>query len=344
MSHTSPPTLRLLAGCLPPLLTIASAAPAAIGQHQRSTLQAHGGSQLSSRLQDEQEPSSGNGTIARFRRAHGDFFAGSGVRAPIRLAYNYVPDASLEQEQGSFDLMEWDFKATVPIPISRDWFVVGGALAGQRRYQFDGVAGLFDETLHRYDLRLGVGHFVDDDLMVQAYWQPGIYSDLDGTLHAEDWRLWYARAFAVWRTGEDLFLKVGALVTDAIDTTAVPAAGFAWQIDDRWRLDVLLPKDAELSYQATDGLRLFVGLDVEADEYHIRNPAAFGKMRRSVNVQEVYAFAGFEQMLDAHFSFFFRGGTTVTGRYEWGYGPGTPNYEGELEPGWFGNFGFGFRF
>lgn len=283
-------------------------------------------------------------TIKVFREAHGDFYAGSNVRAPVRVTYNYVPDASIKGEQGEFSLMEWDFKATVPLPLSRDTFLVVGALAGQRRYQFDGVPGLFDDTLHRYDLRIGYGAFLSDDLMVQAFWQPGIYSDLDGTLHSEDWRLWYARGAAVWRTAENFFVKVGVVVTDAIDTTAVPVAGFSWQIDERWRIDALLPKDASLSYLASDSLRLFVGFDVEADEYHIRNPEAFGKTRRSVNVQEIYAFVGGEQMFGDHISCFARIGSTVAGHYEYGYGPGTPLYTGTLEPGWFVNFGFGYRF
>lgn len=283
-------------------------------------------------------------SIAAFRGAHADFVRDATSDALVQLYGTALPEAQLHNEPGEFDLLQWTLDATVPLPLSRDDFLVAGALAGTRDYDFTGVPTLADERLHRYALRLGAGAFVDDDLVVQGYWQPGVWSDLDGTLHTEDWRLWYGRALAIWRAAPDVFWKAGFILTDAVDTGALPLLGVTWHLGAQWRLEVLLPRDLKLVWWPDPAWALSAGLRIEADEYHIRGPEELGTPEHDVHVQEVYAFLGAEHLLTDSLSLFVRAGTSVAGNYDWSYGGGLPDYDNTLEPALFATAGLGFRF
>ena len=127
----------------------------------------------------------------RFLRAHGDFADKARRFTPmIELSALTMPDAELHKEPGEFDLRYFKLDALIPIPLDRDTFLLAGAHFGARDYDFSGVTGAEDDVLYNAGLRLGAGHFIHDDLVVQGYWQPSLYSDLDGTLNSDDWKLW----------------------------------------------------------------------------------------------------------------------------------------------------------
>lgn len=278
----------------------------------------------------------------RFRREHGAFAARATANPPIQLTGTYLPEASVHNEAGEFRLVEGVLDATVPIPLTEDSFFVVGALAGVRRYQFDGVPVLADDNLHRYGVRLGFGHFLDDDLVVQGYWQPSVYSDLDGTLDHADYRFDYGSVLAVQRASPDLFWKVGFVATDAVDTGVLPLGGFTWHFADRFSLQVLLPRDANLIYEDGNWM-LALGFLVDSDEYHVRSPVGLG-LEDDVHVQEVRAHLTLERRFAAGLSVLVRTGTTVAGNYDWGYGAGTDDLTGTLERDWFVSSGLGWRF
>ncbi len=280
--------------------------------------------------------------VRAFRDAHGDFGVRATAHAPISLIGTWLPEGTIHKEPGEFDLGQVTLDATVPIPQSRDTFVSAGILAAARHYDFDGVPVLDDDTLHRYGLRIGYGGFVDDDTMLQAYWQPSIYSDLDGTLRSEDYRLDYGTFLAVHRTSPDWYWKGGIIGTDAVDTGVLPLAGFTWHFDLQWSLQVLLPRDISLVY-APAGWKVFAGFLLESDEYHVRSPAVLG-LEDDVHVQELFAHVTLERELAGGLSALVRGGTTVAGNYDYGYGNGTDDLTGTLEPTWFLAAGLALRF
>lgn len=284
-----------------------------------------------------------DGAIARFREAHGDFFETAVPFAPIRVEARWVPDASVKGEPGEFDIEELTLDATVPLPISRDRFLVLGALAGTRNMPFRQTTQLADERLHRYGLRLGYGAFLDDDLVVQAYWQPSIYSDLDGALSSKDLRLDYGTGLAVWRAAEGLFWKVGLAGTDAVDTGVIPVGGVTWHFAEGWRLDALLPRNLGVSYTPAPEWILSAGLHLESDEYHIRGPRALGKPEQDVHVQELTLELGVEHRFNPNLSLWARAGTTIAGNYDWSYGVGPGDYDGMLERALTLELGVGWR-
>jgi hypothetical protein len=280
--------------------------------------------------------------IREFREAHGDFAIRATSHAPITLVGTWMPEATIHKEPGEFDFSQVTLDATVPIPQSRDTFLLAGILASARHYDFDGVPVLEDDTLHRYGVRIGYGGFVNDDLLLQGYWQPSIYSDLDGTLSSEDYRLYYGAFLAVHRTAPDWFWKVGVLGTDAVDTGALPLAGFTWRIDSHWSLQVLLPRDLSLVWEAP-GWNVWGGLLVESDEYHVRSPDALG-LEDDVHLQELVAHVTVERRIAGGLSLLLRGGSTLAGNYDYGYGNGTDDLTGTLEPTWFAAAGLTWRF
>jgi hypothetical protein len=287
-------------------------------------------------------PETGTATD-RFLRAHGDFAEKARRFVPmLELSALYMPDAELHGEPGEFDLRYLKLDSLFPIPLDRDTFLLAGAHLGARDYDFSGVSGAEDDVLYNAGLKLGAGHFIHDDLVAQGYWQPSLYSDLDGTLNSDDWKLWYGAALATYRCREDLFLKAGFILTDAIDTGAIPLVGAAWIFDPEWRLDLLLPRHAELSWSPSPVLNLHVGFESEPEEFHVRTSTAAGDAQTDVHVQDIRVYLGAAHRLSDALSIFAKVGSTVAGHYEWRDGDAT--YDGHLEPALFVQVGFGVTF
>lgn len=281
-------------------------------------------------------------TIESFRGQHQEFIRRATYLPPVTVMGTYLPDGSIHNEPGELAFTQVALDALVPIPLSDDDFLIAGAIAGVRHVQFEGVPVLADDQLQRYGIRLGYGTFVNDDLLVQGFWQPSIYSDFDGTLNSADYRLGYGTFATIYRATPTCFWKVGLTVNDMVDTGVVPFGGFAWHFAERLSLQVLVPRDASLVYE--DGpWTLVTGLLLESEEYHVRSPAALG-LQDDVHVQELYAHLTVERRLGSNLSVLLRGGTTLAGHWDWGYGNGTDDLSGTLEPSWFVGAGLGYRF
>jgi hypothetical protein len=260
----------------------------------------------------------------------------------IELSALHLPEGKVHQEPGEFELTYYKLDALIPIPMDRDTFLLAGAHFGARDYHFSAVSGAEDDVLYNAGLRLGAGHFIHDDLVVQAYWQPSLYSDLDETLNGDDWRLWYGTALATYRCRDNLFLKVGVAFTDALDTGVIPLGGVSWIFHPQWRLDILLPRQAEVSWSPSRPLNLHVGLESESEEFHVRTRTPQGTLETDVHVQDIRAYLGASYRFTDKVSIFAKVGSTVAGHYEWRDGGAT--YDGTLERAFFVQMGLGLTF
>ena len=281
-------------------------------------------------------------TIDGFKAKHQDFIREATYLPLVSMTASALPEGTIDKEPGQIEFGQVLFDALVPIPRSEDDFLIAGALAGVRSVDFDGVPVLEDDNLHRYGVRLGYGRFIDDDLLIQGYWQPSVYSDLDGTLNHDDYRLDYGTLLAVYRSSPDWYWKLGVNANDAVDTGVIPLVGFAWHFAERWSLQMLVPRDATLVY-ADDPWMVTTGLLIESDEYHVHSPESLG-LEHDVHVQELYAHLTVERSLFHSIGFLIRVGTTVGGDWDWGYGSGTEKLEGPLEPNGFLLAGLTYRF
>jgi hypothetical protein len=281
-------------------------------------------------------------TIQSFKSKHRDFIQNATYLPFVSLTGSTLPEGRIHKEPGEIEFDQIFFDALVPIPLNDDEFLIGGAIAGVRNVDFDGVPVLADDDLHRYGVRLGYGRFVTDDLLIQGYWQPSIYSDLDGSLTSDDYRLYYGTLLAVYRSSPNWFWKVGVNANDAVDTCVIPLGGFVWHFDERWSWQMLLPRDATLVYESGPWM-VSSGFLSEADAYHVRSPDALG-LEQEVHVQEIYAHVTVERSIFDSVGFMIRGGTTVAGDWDWGYGDGSEELTGALEPDLFGLVGITYRF
>ena len=281
-------------------------------------------------------------TIERFKAKHREFRTRATYLPPVSLTGTWLPEGRIHNEQGELGFSQVLLDATVPIPRDDDSFWIVGALAGVRQVDFDGVPALADDDLHRYGLRLGYGRFFSDDFVVTGYWQPSVYSDLDGTLNSADYRLYYGSVLAVYRTTPSWFWKAGFSGNDAADTCIIPHGGFAWHFGERWSLQVLVPRDATLVFE--DGpWMVTTGFLIESDEYHVRSPEALD-LEQDVHVQELQAHLTVERSLFHDVSFLVRGGSIIDGDWDWSYGDGGEALTGALEPDLFLAVGINYRF
>ena len=228
-----------------------------------------------------------------FLAAHGDFAARAKRFGPlIEARLMYAPEIELDEDPGEFDLLQHNVEATLPIPLSRDEFAIVGGSWGARSYKFDAATGLDDETLYNASLRLGYGVYLNDDFVVQGYWEPSILSDFDGGPDGDDWFLWYGTGLAVYRVSDTFFWKGGLRLSDALNTTVLPIAGFSWLFAPEWRLDILAPRDFEVSYSPNEEWIFHGGLQVEAEKYHFRQDFADGAKTRNAKIKDYRLFIG----------------------------------------------------
>lgn len=255
-----------------------------------------------------------------------------------------MPNAQIGSEPGHFDMWEFELDATIPLPIDRDTFLIFGLETGMRDINFTNVQTVADETLYRIGPKLGYGKFLTEDFVVQAFWQPSIYSDFGGSLKSEDYRPEYGTALAVYRESKDLFWKVGFKITDAIDSGVIPLGGVMWHFEDQWMLDVLAPRHAQVRCRPDEKWTVSGGFRIRADEYHIRGPVSIGQPRHDVHVQEILLQVSSEYRLTDNLSSELTVGTTIAGEWNWGYGNGQPKFDGTLDPGLFLQWALGWRF
>ncbi len=281
-----------------------------------------------------------------FAERHGGFLTRARRYEPkIFARYTVMPDTQLTSERGSFDLQELRARGDVPITVDPDNYLSLGAEYRQRKYDFtNNVAGARDEDLYVLGARVGAGVFVNEEFLLEGMFRPGIYSDLDGTLTSRDWH-WFGHGLGTWRIREDLFLKAGAAVSeDFADVDVIPLAGLAWTIDDQWRVDILLPHRAEVSWSPNAGTSTIrVGVYLEGDNYRVRRPAALGKTRVEWQTQEITVAAGVVQRLSDYLSVFGEFGSAVAGDYKLRDGTGQ-RFSGSIEPTFYFNVGVGFDF
>jgi hypothetical protein len=253
-------------------------------------------------------------------------------------------DAKVINEPGSFDLDKFKLDATVPLVTDPDnLFYVGGRF-GSRHYNFSKtVQGAQDDTLYEIGLNLGWGAFINDDLYVEARFTPGIYSDLDTPLHANDYK-WYGNALLISRVNESLFLKAGVAYNETFEQVPVyPRLGLAWAINPQFRFDLLAPEYAEFAWLPSAAWLVSFGVECSGDQFRTHTSSATGKVERKQQIQELDVYLQGVVRFDDHFSLFGKFGSTFAGDYDF-RDQTTEKYNGTLDWNLFFEVGFGIDF
>jgi len=291
-----------------------------------------------------------------FQQAHGTFMAGMARYEPmISIDLGVYPNMRIKNEPGSFDLLRYGIDADFPIALSPDGYLLLGFYANARDYDFTSSTTLADEEVYAVGLKFGFGAFLDENTLLQVETQPGIWSDMDSGLHHEDYDF-PSSALMTFRTTDALFWKAGVRYNQIFeDAPWLPYLGVSWHItammtpegmgpgdSGSWRLDVLLPEYAELSWWPAPDTGYQWGFEVDGGEYHVRTSAATGNQRDDIHVQEVTTYLGMTHRMSDTFSIRARAGATLAGNNDLTNGAnGFTKVDGALDHGFFASVSFG---
>lgn len=290
-----------------------------------------------------------------FMTNHGEFMSRRERYDPqVKLRARVLPEIGVDHEPGSFNLLDYQFDVETPAYVAPDGYLKFGAYYGDRRYDFSrnfGTNGngpngnLGDETLTNTGVKLGFGVFLDDNILLEVETDPGLWSDLDGGLHHNDFDF-PSSALLTFRTMPNLFFKVGARYNQIFeDAPWLPYLGVSWEIVEGLRFDLLAPETVELSFWPNPSTGFLLGSEVVGAEYHVRTSEATGSQRANARVQELFGYVGLMHRFTDHVSLTGRTGAVFTGRYDLTSGAATyDRVEGQLDTGWFAELMLGFDF
>ena len=154
---------------------------------------------------------------------------------------------------------------------------------------------LIPKNLHVLNAYLAMDFRFSRKDMIRVQARPGIYTDYEspdagtfnypmaiGYVHMVSHEFQWAAGVSINRWREHPFLAGG---------------GFRWQINDRWKMKMMLP-EPQIEYKARDDLHVFVGGDFRGDTFRVASN--FGTKRGNpaldnalVDYQELRAGAGF---------------------------------------------------
>ncbi len=278
-----------------------------------------------------------------FTDNHGDFILQHDRFEPMaRFDILWQPDSDIKGEPGDFDLTYPTADVKIPLAVDPDTFVTLGGYFGVRSYDTSGTFVADSDNLYEIGAYLGVGTFVNEDFLLEGLFYPGIYSDLDGGLNSKDWQ-WYFDALGVFRTNEDLFWKIGVSHSGLFkDMDVYPLLGVSYIIDAQWRIDVLLPRSAEVSYALNPSTILLADLTLDGNQYQTHSVSVSGS-GSAAHVQELLIGVGAIYRFNDQVSMFGKLGTTLAGDYDYTSGNGLRS-DGSLTSGLFLTLGLGLDF
>ena len=282
---------------------------------------------------------------ALYMDAHGDFSAKMERFEPmIQGSLTWLPDSSLKGKSGEFDQTWIKADARVPFISGTDTELTVGGFFDARRFETDSsFQAIADETVYAAGLHLGASHFAEDDLLLSAEVSPGAYSDMDGTLTRHDWQF-NGKALATYRAQEDLFFKGGVMWSqDFKHIGAFPLAGLSWLFHPRWRVDVLLPKKIEVSWNPDPAIILHTGFELEGNRYRVHAPLSAGKTTSDLWAQEINLTLGGIYRFNDNISMFGQIGGALAGDYTFSNTLGQ-RVNGTLDPTFLFEVGFGIDF
>lgn len=281
-----------------------------------------------------------------FLQDHGDFMLKARrYRPDAEFSFALMPDEEIKGEPGSFDLYFSKADIEVPFYVASDAYVIVGAYGSNRHYQTRNMPLFGDENLSAAGLKFGFGAFLDNDVLLEVKVEPGVWSDMDGSLKHNDYDM-PGSALLTWKVADDAFFKFGARYNQVYkEAPWLPYVGVSWAISENFRIDVLLPELVEISWWPNPSFGVLLGTEIDGAQYRVRTSAASGRQRANAQVQEITVYAGLISRLSDNFSITARGGANVAGDYHLTNGNTAAGYaDGTLQPGLFAEISCGFDF
>lgn len=177
-----------------------------------------------------------------------------------------LPDSGLHGTNFDVGLVDYSVKLGRNLAINEQLTVNVAGGYGLKHIDAEAAAGL-PSDLHSLTLELGGSYKTSSQSFVTLKASPGLSSDFNGgggNILRMPLLLLGGYNF------ENGFTAVGGFMYrfGFHSTQAIPAIGFSYQPNDRWRFDAIAPRPA-ITYNASRQIKLFVAGDFASDEYGI---------------------------------------------------------------------------
>ena len=200
-------------------------------------------------------------------KANGAVIAGrQGKEWNLQLTSGFLPRADLPGLAGDAAITDYRFRLNRNWQVNGDWTLSLGGGYGLK--DIDATpAVLLPEQLHALFLEVGGNYRISDRSFASLRLTPGFYGDFR-KLGGDDLRM------PILALGGYSFANGFSLVGGFIyrlgyhSSSFIPALGFSYQPDPRWRFDAVAPRPA-ITYIPSARYRLFLAGDFASDEYEL---------------------------------------------------------------------------
>ncbi|HEY3308028.1 MAG TPA: DUF6268 family outer membrane beta-barrel protein [Desulfuromonadaceae bacterium] len=201
------------------------------------------------------------------------------VAPPVRawnsqLSVGLLPSADIRNIPASAGIIDNRFRLTRSFKPDGNLTLTVGAGYGLK--VIDSTKAGLPEDLHSLFLELAAHYAIADRNFVMFKMFPGLYSDFKD-IGGDDLRL------PVLLLGGHSFDNGLTLVGGFAyrfgyhGSALIPALGFSYQPNERWRIDLVAPRPG-VTYSASRQLRLFVAGDFASDEYELKDHSLGAKV------------------------------------------------------------------
>ncbi len=175
-------------------------------------------------------------------------------------------------------------------------FLIRGGVEWER-FDFKRADDAFlPKNLHVLNAYLALDFRFSYKDMIRIQARPGLYSDYEEPPNMDDFNYPMALGYS-HMVSRNFQWAAGVSINRWRQHPYLAGGGFRWQINDRWKMKMMLP-EPQIEYKARDDLHVFVGGDFRGDTFRVApnfgtkrgNPAMDNAL---VDYQELRAGAGF---------------------------------------------------
>lgn len=158
---------------------------------------------------------------------------------------------------GDSDAFDFDLQAGARVPLDEAWFLQLG-LRSENIYLDQENGAPIPEEIHTFHFSAGLGYRLNEKWTLTGLLSPSLYRFEDVGIN--DFGL-SGGLLARYEANPRLTWSLGIVVAPDSDVKALPTVGVRWLINDRYSLEVGMPK-TRLSYRLNPAWALYGGMDM----------------------------------------------------------------------------------
>ena len=194
-----------------------------------------------------------------------------------QFSFTYLPDADLNGTSASAGISDFRMRLVRNQKITNNLTLTAGGGYGLKHIDASSTANL-PHDLHAVFLEAAAHYRINRKSFASIRLYPGFYSDFRD-IGSDDVRL-PLLALGGYSFDNGITIVGGFVYRFGYHAAAfIPALGITYQVNDRWRLDLIAPRPA-VTYSASPKLKLFVCGDFSSDEYELHDRSLGAKVIR----------------------------------------------------------------